>query len=313
MKRILLGIIAVAASVMLAGSASAVSIGDYGAGTAANGIAGSRHNMGAFGKYVQTDGTSEICVFCHAPHHGGTNAPLWNKGVPTGFTSYGTTLAGTTVGAPGGATLACLSCHDGVSTFDTLINAPGKGNGGSNNKIATDMGWVFKMPILGATALQLDHFGDPNCGICHNSASKAGPVRMNIGTDLRDDHPVSVTYTAGKGSLRPTSDDIATIDLTSGLATTNANISQNRWAVGGAIVGPGEATIADLLRGGKVECSSCHDPHFSNKSWDEVESTFVTPGSVAYCGSGEGCSDGLFLRRVGGNTGSGVCRTCHNK
>jgi len=121
-----------------------------------------------------------------------------------------------------------------------------------------------------------------------------------------------VTYTAGKGSLRPTTDDIANIDLTVGLGSTNDNISQNRWAIGGAIAGPGDATIADLLRGGKVECSSCHDPHFSNKSWDEVESTWFDP-YTNFCPSGEACTDGQFLRRVGGNTGSGVCRTCHNK
>jgi len=69
----------------------------------------------------------------------------------------------------------------------------------------------------------------------------------------------------------------------------------------------GSARISDLLRNGKVECSSCHDPHFSNRSWDEVE------GAGGYEGLTENRMDGLFLRRVGGNTGSGVCRTCHNK
>ncbi len=285
MKRFLA--IALAATVGIfayTGSASAVSIGDYGAGAAANGIGGSRHNLGSFGAHVISDGTTEICVFCHAPHHGGTHAPLWNKGVPTGFTSYGTTIAGTSVGAPGGATLACLSCHDGVSTLDTLINAPGKGNGGSNNKTATDFNWGWSED---GTAL-----GDTLTS-----------TRLGIGTNLQDDHPVSVTYTAGKASLRATSTDIAGVDLTADLHSTNDNIAQNRWAVGGTVAGPGDATIADLLRGGKVECSSCHDPHFSNKSWDEVESTW----------GGESHADGLFLRRVGGNTGSGVCRTCHAK
>ena len=72
------------------------------------------------------------------------------------------------------------------------------------------------------------------------------------------------------------------------------------------------AQISDLLRetngSMRVECSSCHDPHFNNKSWNEVDSTY----------SGEATdleveSNGLFIRRVGGNSGSGVCRTCHNK
>jgi len=286
MKRFLA--IALAATVGLfayAGSASALSVGDYGAGTAANGIAGSRHNLGGFSEHIASDGTTEICVFCHAPHHGGTHAPLWNKGVPTGFTSYGTTLAGTPVGAPGGATLACLSCHDGVSTFDTLINAPGKGNGGGNNKNVVNFNWGFFDPTIGGTAVP----------------DTMASTRLNLGQDLRDDHPVSVDYISPRASLRATGTDIATIDLTAGLAGTNDNISQNKWAIGGFV--SDSATIADLLRSGKVECSSCHDPHFSNKSWDEVESTW----------GGEVHADGMFLRRVGGNTGSGVCRTCHNK
>lgn len=72
------------------------------------------------------------------------------------------------------------------------------------------------------------------------------------------------------------------------------------------------ATINDILRGGKVECSSCHDPHFKNESWDEVESYTVGGGNDRNNDSGTG-TDGLFQRRVGGNTGSGLCRTCHNK
>ncbi|MBI5587425.1 MAG: hypothetical protein HY889_03555, partial [Deltaproteobacteria bacterium] len=83
-------------------------------------------------------------------------------------------------------------------------------------------------------------------------------------------------------------------------------LAQNRWAIKGYIDG-GTATIADLLRNTKVECSSCHDPHFKNTSWDEIEAV------GGYAGKDPSEIDGLFLRRVGGNTGSGVCRTCHNK
>ncbi len=295
MRRSFLHILTAAAVMTLTIPAlgGAVTVGDYGAGSVANGIGGSRHNLGNFGAHITTDGTTEICVFCHTPHHGISNTgPLWNKvgaTAPSFFNAYGTTIAGTTVGAPGGATLACLSCHDGATTFDTLINAPGKGNGGSNNKTSTDFDWQFyELNGGGKLKARLD--------VLNIETAK-------IGTNLTDDHPVSVPYIAGRASLRPTSADIAGIDLTTGLASTNDNISQNRWAVGGVIAGIGDAVVADLLRGGRVECSSCHDPHFSNKSFDEVESTW----------GGESNSDGLFLRRVGGNTGSGVCRTCHNK
>ncbi len=294
MRRSFLHILAAAAALTLSIPvvSGAVTVGDYGAGAVANGIGGSRHNLGSFAPVINTDGTTEICVFCHTPHHGATGSgPIWNRinNNPGPFNSYGTTIAGTTVGAPGGATLACLSCHDGSTTFDTLINAPGKGNGGANNKTPTDFNWNFYRYNGGGKIKAAQDF--------MNIAS------ARIGTNLADDHPVSVPYIAGRASLRPTSADIAAIDLTRGLATTNDNIMQNRWAVGGMIAGVGDATVADLLRGGRVECSSCHDPHFSNKSFDEVESTW----------GGESNSDGLFLRRVGGNTGSGVCRTCHDK
>jgi hypothetical protein len=142
-------------------------------------------------------------------------------------------------------------------------------------------------------------------------------TRLLIGTDLSNDHPVSVAYNNSVAGLRPTDTVIASIDLTSDLATSagtafGSNLAQNRWAVRGFV--SNTATIADLLRDGKVECSSCHDPHFRNLSWDEAEPTWADGIKTTWCGNdGETCADGQFLRRVGGNTGSGVCRTCHNK
>lgn len=134
---------------------------------------------------------------------------------------------------------------------------------------------------------------------------------LNIGTDLTNDHPISITYNPNVAGLRPVNTRISTINFTSGLQSSatsayNGNLTQNRWAIRG-FIDNGTATISDLLRNGKVECSSCHDPHFSNKSFDEVD------GKGGYSGLSERQMDGLFLRRIGGNTGSGVCRTCHDK
>lgn len=103
--------------------------------------------------------------------------------------------------------------------------------------------------------------------------------------------------------LRPTNTTINAIDLTSELASSaatayNGNLSQNRWAIKGFV--SDTATIADLLRDGKVECSSCHDPHFNNLRWDEVESTWADGIRTSLCGDvGEDCSAGNFLRRSG--------------
>ena len=84
-------------------------------------------------------------------------------------------------------------------------------------------------------------------------------------------------------------------------------MTKNLWAVKGYV--SSTATIADLLRDSKVECSSCHDPHFNNKSWNEIDATYAGAGITDL----DAESNGLFLRRVGGNSGSGLCRTCHNK
>lgn len=304
------------------GTTFGASVSDYPAGTPSGGIGSSRHNMGKFGRVIKTWETTEICVFCHTPHHTNTAygvIPLWNRGVqnPFSYSAYGTTLAGTNITTVGSTTLACLSCHDGITSFDNIVNAPGKDGvvpGGS------DRGWRFRMPGMPPLVASIDHFGSSACVTCHVDlyASTDPAARLNIGTDLSNDHPVSVPYNGGAAaSLRESSTVISAIDLTAGLSPSAAvmydgNLAQNRWAVKGFV--SDTATIGDLLRGGKVECSSCHDPHFRNLSWDEAEQTWYDPtGFITYCATGESCSDGNFLRRVGGNTGSGVCRTCHNK
>ena len=300
-------------------------VADYTAGLAANGIGSSRHNLGAFGRVLTTAATTEICIFCHTPHHANTTAvPLWNKSTANSvnYTAYGTTIAGTTVnnGDLSGPSLACLSCHDGVSTFDSIVNAPGKG------LASGDQNWAFRMPSTWFSPNTFwDHFDKGNtgwsCRNCHEySFGGENPSdRLSLDNDLTNDHPVSIVYSGGqKASLRPEGTVINSINLTSDLVSGadtlyGGNLSQNRWAVAGFI--SDTATIGDLLRNGKVECSSCHDPHFRNLSWDEAEPTWDKYPNLpsSYCVPGEDCSDGNFLRRVGGNTGSGVCRTCHWK
>ncbi|MBI5492268.1 MAG: hypothetical protein HY893_04970 [Deltaproteobacteria bacterium] len=320
MKRLLLTA-AVATSVFLGLSTGSVVLagpGDplkginvsYVPGAPANGIVASRHNLGSLSKHLGTSSTTEICVFCHTPHFTNTPnnlKPMWNRGTsaPTSFTAYGTTIGGTAIADAdiGSTSLACLSCHDGVTALDNIVNAPGKG--GINSSGAAQ-GWSF---VEEGT----------NLGASITIGAVDG--RLNIGLNLSNDHPVSVVYngaasatdyTGSRASLRASNTTISTIDLTSNLAVSSttfdmtsgvANLQKNLWAVKG-FINP-DATIADLLRGpgnNRVECSSCHDPHFFNQSWNELE---ATPNSYS--------DGGLFLRRVGGNTGSGVCRTCHAK
>jgi hypothetical protein len=324
MKRFLAIALAASVSLLMAGSASAAAGGTYAstdgsgyaAGDAANGVGSSRHNLGGFGRHIIAAETTEICIFCHTPHH--TNqtdgiGPLWNRNSDqlTTFTAYGDTIGGSSIGTVLGPSLACLSCHDGVTTFDNLVNRPGKDLGSVKGS------WSFAED--GTDYLSLSNLttvpgfvDDGEYGLRHSGRLDIGGNGDNClgcGSGLSDDHPVGVAYPAVPtvASLRPSSTVISTIDLSYDLNATSigdVDMTQNLWAVAGFI--SDSATIADLLRGGNVECGSCHDPHFSNGSWTEVETTWTGDGDI-YEGNG------LFLRRVQGNSGSGVCRTCHEK
>lgn len=326
------------------------------AGAAAGGIVWSRHNLSSYGSPLQAVNavfnpdtfmidagvaTTEICIFCHTPHFGKTNtAPLWNRGSSAaGYVAYGgttpslnpsgSTLAGTATGV-GGSSLACLSCHDGVTTFDNLINKPGKGTSGTG----TDQGWRFYMATSINGAVTLEHFSQTGCGTCHPQGESD---RLNIGggpnfnyaakiVDLTNDHPIDVPYNAVTvASLRPTTTVINSITINNArlngdlVGSDGVGRSDNLWAVNGYI--NTTATINDLLRdGGKVQCTSCHDPHFKNQTNDDpsvINSYDRSGGGVGYnydvTSQFDPLIDGLFLRRVGGNSNSGICRTCHNK
>jgi hypothetical protein len=312
-------------------------------GDPAGGIVWSRHNLSSYGWPLQpavatgswpalsfAPVTTEICVFCHTPHFARTDtAPLWNRGsAALAYVAYGTTLAGTSISSISGSSLACLSCHDGVTTFDTLINRPGKGS--NTTGTGADQGWGF---LMIETTFGLEHFSKTACGTCHPQDESD---RLNIGdgpnfnystktVDLTNDHPINVAYQPDRASLRPTSTVISSIDMKQARSfnddTTQDGYgrSDNLWSVKGYI--SDTATIDDILRdGGKVQCTSCHDPHYKNQTNNDpafVDSYDRTGGGTGYnydvTSQFDGVIDGLFLRRVGGNSNSGICRTCHNK
>jgi len=81
-------------------------------------------------------GTTEICVFCHTPHGASAQGPLWNRPDITGsFPLYNSPtlviddvagISGYTddgsVTYPNGSTRLCLSCHDGVTAINVVLD-----------------------------------------------------------------------------------------------------------------------------------------------------------------------------------------------
>ncbi len=263
--------------------ATLVAGGLLAAGPALAGIKGSKHDLGTGGAAQATTAqTTEVCVFCHTPHgsNTGASAPLWNKTLPTTtytrYSSLGTaTLDGSEVPV-GSVSLACLSCHDGTQAMDVVLNAPGSG------------GYT-------ATGAELDAL---------SIGTMTGTPVPTLGSDLRDDHPVSIAYAGGActGNTTPTCipANATTGDKdfqTAQYASINGN---DQWWVDTTPVGAGgtsgvrEKTDMILytrdfggVNGPSVECASCHDPH------EDV----ARPVS--------------FLRVA--NDDSGVCLACHIK
>ncbi len=128
-------------------------------------VATTKHNLSTSGPgTVRSTAESETCVFCHAPHNGSPAGALWNRRAPgSTYTPYTSSTARGNAGQPNGASLLCLSCHDGTIALGELLNR------------ATTVAMTSTNMPVGATRL---------------------------GTDLSDDHPVSFAYTASLATAR---------------------------------------------------------------------------------------------------------------
>lgn len=299
-------------------------------------ILNTRHNLsqstapliaGAMNNYRNDYG--EVCVYCHTPH-GANNtvaAPLWNRTVKvTNYATYNelgtTTLTQDVTATPGSASLTCLSCHDGQTAIDSIINMPGSGMGLLSQQTTQNTAFLDSWPTTGGGATQHMGFNSTNgvqgngqgsatpyvctgpgpgctqilpgvyvgvtsakgCLVCHSTTgalANSGPdfSMFNLGTDLRNDHPIGVTFPAVNG--------VGTDWKTpAGMVGASQFFDKNS---------NGKMEKAEIRTyEGKVECASCHDPH-------GVPS--AGPGSVF---------NKTFLR-VQNTNGSAVCLTCHTK
>lgn len=197
----------------------------------------------------------EVCIFCHTPHGGTLNTPLWNRALPvasTVFTHYtSTTLSDYMTGA-GMATrevkpesILCMSCHDGSAAMNSIVNNSNRTGAAPDNSTAKVTGFG---PYPG-----------PQIGGIMDPAGGFTPY-IDSTNNLSDDHPISFSYSASFTSKG------------GGLQTLAA-----AKAAGLRFFGP------DTGAGNFVECSSCHDPHVNYEAGfggDAAYSPFlVTPNT----------------------------------
>lgn len=205
-------------------------------------IIGSKHDLSSRSENtIRAAGdTSYICVFCHTPHSSNSNysdIPIWNKQTNTQtYTTYGTTLGGTTSSNTiSNISKACLSCHDGVSAINSILNAPGSGLGGLVSMNGVSTGTEVKMP--------------------------AGS--SNLGLDLSKIHPVSIEYKARSGSLKAASSDLGTGWKTSdGLNKVSSLLKNNKVeciSCHDPHLGENVAFLRSGNNTGSKLCLGCHD------------------------------------------------------
>ena len=165
-------------------------------GARAQSIVNTVHNLSASGPGdVRAVSESEICIFCHTPHNSLPSSPLWNKDDPGyTYTLYHSSTAEAVPGQPDGASILCLSCHDGTTALGNVL---------SRTADISFSGGVSSMP----------------------------PGASNFSTDLADDHPISFDYTTGL------------------------------VAADGQLKDPTAIIPPVSLHNGRMQCTSCHDPH----------------------------------------------------
>ncbi len=150
-------------------------------------------NLDVWGVVIPED---RICLPCHVSHNArtdenGQSLVLWNHAITDQAFDIYPSMADTRGLQPEGSSRLCLSCHDGATAIDDY---------GGNDDFFSDI----KIPA--------------------DSSS-------NLGTDLRDDHPIGVEYPPP------------------GLT----GYKDKSTFTGAKLI-----TINGVDR---VECTSCHDPH----------------------------------------------------
>ncbi len=131
-------------------------------------ISTTKHNLSSQSiNTVKAANETEICIFCHAPHNTTPKMQLWNRRDPNlaSYTLYSSSTLQATIARPDGASIKCLSCHDGSVALGSIVSRPSEISFGSNSFMPSG--------------------------------------KTNLGQNLSNDHPISFPYNASLVTLNP--------------------------------------------------------------------------------------------------------------
>jgi len=306
-------------------------------------VVNTKHNLGSsnMASSNHTTATSEICIFCHTPHGGDqtTFAPIWNRAKNTTtylrFSSLGRLTFDAAEAPIGAVSAACLSCHDGTQSMDSVINSSGSDTIGMLDTGAGNGSWSQGRAMGNGSFAAAD-------GSWDGTLLPRGDM-VFLGTDLTNDHPISMQYAGGGISNatpfgNTTDPDFAQpagantalgtapatgapggLILVPGGATSQAGPGDTTGAVNGSGTGVVQHYIAPsggdvwYVDTGTAGYQSTDFPLYTRS--DVTGPTAGTAQPTVECGTCHDPHSGnpTFLRLSGGNQGSQVCLTCHAK
>jgi predicted CXXCH cytochrome family protein len=288
------------------------------------------HNLGASqtgGAHMTGAGaTTEICIFCHTPHGGNqqTQAPIWNRSlsstaVYTRFSAMNRITFDADEAPIGSVSIACLSCHDGTQARDAVINGPGSGNNSNS------VGGGTWLDGTNASTSYLSDLTSSDNGILSGDL-------IYLGTDLRNDHPISMQYAGGGLSVTTPTGALRDADFaqayagvtTGGYGSTAANHAPASSTNNATAVPTGIATGSVNFKASVVNPAMPFwyiDTGTAGYQASDFPLYTRTDGPVATAQPYVECAtchdphsaNSTFLRLQGGNGGSQVCLTCHAK
>ncbi len=211
-----------------------------------------QHNLSVTGPGpIKAVSETQVCVFCHTPHHADSSGPHWNHSlsavanytVPSKTMSRWGTLLSTPPNQPDGDSRLCLSCHDGTVAIGSVVNIGGA-----------------------VTTISMQ---DSGTGLL-TGGQLSSSDQTNFGTDLSGHHPVSIEVNAAllTDKEKQCTDGLVSLKVCNPAAPLKLLATSNLY-----ISGP------HTNRG--VQCSSCHDAHE-----DPVPGTsmFLRVAPVDLCG-----------------------------